>query len=235
MIGDMAQRLFDTLERALAVTFQAPFAMAFGDADLGGSTAGDLHDRTGQRLLGAHAVVTDVPGEQAHVEVDDTVRARSQLTGDGLELETVALSPVERQSLVARGVPAEAALPGGFELVDAAEVDAVSVPTVHLVHSDGLYTLSVYVQMGRLATSATAGALALDLPDGGVVWRWPGSEPRRVVWSGDGMTFTALTDAPTSTLLMAVGGLPNDPAPSTLARVARGVSRAVDHLLPPWG
>lgn len=169
------------------------------------------------------------------VEVDDSVRARSRLASEGLELETVALSPVERQSLVDRGVPAEAALPGGFELVDAAEVESVTVPTVHLVYSDGLYTLSVYVQLGRLATAATEDAVALSLPDGGAVWRWPGSEPRRVVWSGDGLTFTALTDAPTSTLLLAVGGLPNEPAPSTLARVARGLSRAADHLLPPWG
>ncbi len=40
-------------------------------------------------------------------------------------------------------------------------------------------------------------ATPLDLPGGGSVWRWPGSEPRRVVWTGDGRTFTALTDAPT--------------------------------------
>jgi hypothetical protein len=151
------------------------------------------------------------------------------------EVESLALAPVERRALLDRGVPVEEILPGGFELLGAVEVDDVEVPTVHLRYGDGLYTLSLYVQEGRLADHATTGATVLHLPDGRAVWRWPGSEPRRVVWTGDGRTFTALTDAPTGDLLVAVAGLPNDPAPSTLRRLARGLSRVGDLLLPPWG
>jgi hypothetical protein len=151
------------------------------------------------------------------------------------EVERVSLTPVERRALIADEIPAYEQLPGGFELLGASEVRSAESPTTHLVYGDGLYTLSLYVQRGRLADHATAEATALPLPGGGSVWRWPGSEPRRVVWSGDGVTFTALTDAPTGALLTAVAGLPNDPAPSTLRRLARGLARVGDRLLPPWG
>jgi hypothetical protein len=168
------------------------------------------------------------------LEVDPGTGLVTPPEADG-DVESLALTPVARRALVARGVPAAPQLPGGFELLGAAEVEAAEVPTVHLVYSDGLYTLSLYVQQGRLAASATEGATSLEVPGGGAVWRWPGSEPRRVVWTGDGRTFTALTDAPTGDLLAAVAGLPNDPAPSTLRRLARGLSRVGERLLPPWG
>jgi hypothetical protein len=151
------------------------------------------------------------------------------------QVESLALTPVARRALLERGVPVRAELPGGYELIGATEVETAESPTVHLVYSDGLYTVSLYVQQGRLAEHATRAATPIDLPGGGTVWRWPGSEPRRVVWTGDGRTFTALTDAPTGDLLTAVAGLPNDPAPSTLRRLARGLSRVGERLLPPWG
>lgn len=151
------------------------------------------------------------------------------------EVESLALTPVDRLALLDRGVPVEEELPGGFELLGAVELATADAPTVHLRYGDGLYTLSLYVQHGRLADHATEGATSLPLSNGGTVWRWPGSEPRRVVWTGDGQTFTALTDAPTGDVLTAVAGLPNDPAPSTLRRLARGLSRVGERLLPPWG
>jgi hypothetical protein len=151
------------------------------------------------------------------------------------EVESLDLTPVDRRALLRRGIPVEEELPGGFELLGAVEIETVDIPTVHLRYSDGLYTFSLYVQEGRLAAHATSGATSMPLPDGGAVWRWPGSEPRRVVWTGDGQTFTALTDAPTAAVLTAVAGLPNDPAPSTLRRLARGLSRVGERLLPPWG
>ncbi|MEX1162523.1 MAG: hypothetical protein WEB03_02980 [Nitriliruptor sp.] len=181
----------------------------------------------------------DVDGHPVRVvaytelEVDPATGLLSPPDSDG-EVERLSLSPVERRALVERGLPAERELPGGFELLGASEVEQADLPTVHLVYGDGLYTLSLYVQRGRLADHATEQATPLDLPGGGSVWRWPGSEPRRVVWTGDGWTFTALTDAPTGVLLTAVGGLPNDPAPSTLRRLARGLTRVGDRLLPPW-
>jgi hypothetical protein len=116
-------------------------------------------------------------------------------------------------------------LPRGYELIAALEVAGARVPTVHAVYGDGLYTLSVFQQRGRMARTAVRGASELVTEDGGAVWRWPGSEPRKMVWSGDGGTFTVLTDAPTDEVLTAIAGLPTDPPPSTLDRLARGMAR----------
>jgi hypothetical protein len=116
-------------------------------------------------------------------------------------------------------------LGAGYRLLGAVELADASVPTVHLLYGDGLYTLSVFQQQGRMASAARRGAVALATEDGGAVWRWPGSEPRRLVWNGDGLTFTVLADAPTDEVLLAIGGLPTDPPSSILDRLSRGLQR----------
>lgn len=131
------------------------------------------------------------------------------------------------------GYPVE--LPGGFELLDRRELEDAETTITRLVYDDGLYTLSLFIQDGQLAHHATDGATSLSTPTGGTVWRWPGSEPRRVVWSGDGRTFTALSDASTADVVAAVADLPNAPPPSTLDRLTRGIARVWRQLTPPWG
>jgi hypothetical protein len=105
-------------------------------------------------------------------------------------------------------------------------------PAVHLLYGDGLYTLSLFQQQGRLAPVGRRDAVALSPDHGGTVWRWPGSEPRHMVWTGDGVTFTALTDAPADELLAAIDGLPIDPPPSVLDRLTRGLQRVGRWLAP---
>jgi hypothetical protein len=151
---------------------------------------------------------------------------------DGLEVEDVSLAPRELADLEERGFVVPDPLPDGYELLGGYEVDGASVPTLHLVYADGLYTLSVFQQLGRVSRRALEGATELRTVDGGAVWRWPGSEPRRVIWTGDGRTFTALTDAPVDELLAVVAGLPNDPPPSILERLTRGLSRVGRWLWP---
>lgn len=144
---------------------------------------------------------------------------------DDLEVERRALSPADTEELRAHGFLLPEELPAGFVRVEVHEVADAGVPTLHLVYSDGLYALSLYQQQGRLAASAVDGAARLTTDDGGHVWRWPGSEPRRVVWTGDRLTFTALTDAPTDELLTVASGLPTSRSPSILGRLGRGLSR----------
>ena len=69
------------------------------------------------------------------------------------EVERVSLAPVERRALLADGIPAHERLPGGFELLGASQVEPPDrrPRPIHLVYGDGLYTLSLYVQRGRLA------------------------------------------------------------------------------------
>ena len=155
-------------------------------------------------------------------------RARSELDGDPAApgpQRAASVDPADIDRLRAAGFEVPGALPRRYELLAVREVADAAVPTVHLMYGDGLYTLSVFQQRGRLSRTAVAGALELRTSHGGAVWRWPGSEPRRIVWSGGGSTFTALTDAPTDELLELVDGLPIDPAPSTLDRLRRGMTR----------
>ena len=149
---------------------------------------------------------------------------------DDLEVERRALTPADTEQLREEGFLVPDPLPAGYVLVEVHEVEDAAVPTLHLVYTDGLYALSLYQQQGRLATSAVDGAARLTTDDGGHVWRWPGSEPRRVVWTGDRLTFTALTDAPTDELLTVASGLPTSRTGSILDRLARGLSRVGEWL-----
>jgi hypothetical protein len=163
------------------------------------------------------------------LSVDDVDPTRPQ---DRMEAEPAPVAPDIVAALEREGFAATSELPAGYGLVAAARLDGTSVPTAHLVYSDGLYTVSVFEQLGRMARAGRAGATELEAPSGGTVWRWAGSEPRRLVWTGDGSTFMAVGDAPTDELVVAVDGLPVEPRPSTLDRLAAGLSRVVGWLWP---
>ena len=151
---------------------------------------------------------------------------------DGLEVEAFSLAPADLAAFRDLGFVAPEELPAGYRLLGGFERSEASVPTLHLVYGDGLYTLSVFEQQGRLAQQALDGAALLRAPDGVTVWRLPGSEPRRVIWRGGDRTYTAITDAPVDELLAVVTGLPNDPAPSMLGRLTRGIGRVGRWLWP---
>lgn len=122
-------------------------------------------------------------------------------------------------------------LPGGFRLHDGYAVDRRGDASLHLVYGDGLYTLSVYEQFGALDTDALDGAVVADLP-GGHVYRWPGSEPERMVWTAQDLTFTAISDAPADQVMEAISGLPHDPPGSLGHRLLRGLARLGSWLWP---
>jgi hypothetical protein len=155
------------------------------------------------------------------LEPADVTRPES---GD-LDVQEQVLGRADVEDLRERGFVVPDELPAGYVRVGGNEVEEASVPTLHLIYSDGLYALSLYQQRGRLAASATEGASRLTTEDGGHVWRWPGSEPRRVVWTGDRLTFTVISDAPTDELLTVAAGLPTEASPSILDRLGRGISR----------
>lgn len=150
----------------------------------------------------------------------------------GRDVQAHEVTTADPELLREDGFVIPASLPRGYELTTVLEVPDAVVPTLHLIYVDGLYSLSVFRQQGRMRSTATVGASELRTPTGGAVWRWPGSEPRRIVWSGDGATFTALADTPTDELLDAIVGLPTDPPPSILGRLDRGSSRVARWVSP---
>lgn len=129
------------------------------------------------------------------------------------------------------GWAAPAELPAGFRLRRGYALPQPAASSLHLVYSDGLYTLSIYQQVGLLDTDAVAGARS-HVADGRHVWRWPGSEPERLVWSDGGRTYTAVSDAPVDALLPALAGLPGEPPPALDQRLGRGLHRVVNWLWP---
>ena len=123
-------------------------------------------------------------------------------------------------------------LPGGLDLFDAKVREHDGKDVLHLSYSDGLSTLSLFAQRGRLGTKPMHGFAKQHVGRSDVWVR--SSTPQRVVWGGDGRVFTLLSDAPPESVRAVVQALPHDKAPRTglLARLGRGLSRLASWLNP---
>ncbi len=153
--------------------------------------------------------------------------------GAGGEARDRGIGDGEVAALRAAGFLVPESLPRGYGLLSVAEIPAEPWPTLHLLYGDGLNTLSVFEQRGRLDRDVVAGGRPVTTPAGGTVWRWPGAEPRRLVWGGGDRTFTALSDAPLEEMLVVLDALPMDLAAGVWDRILRGLGRMVS-LLWPW-
>jgi len=149
---------------------------------------------------------------------------------EGRSVDRWSVTPGEVTGLREAGFTVPRALPGGFALERALEVPGGGVPTAHLVYHDGLYTLSIFQQLGRLAHDHLEPARRAD--DGALRWSWSDAGSQRLVWHGAGTTFSAYSDASIDDLLGVVAALPADPAPGLLERVGRGLVRLARLLVP---
>jgi hypothetical protein len=204
------------------------------DAATGLVVRRETFDRTGAPVrVVAYVTLDTTPGAipagstGAGGADDDPEKVRSSPQPVGIPTAREAAPRLQAAGFV---VPEE--LGAGYRLLAVHELALDGQPAVHLLYGDGLYALSLFQQPGRLASGGRRDAVALDTEHGGTVWRWPGSEPRHVVWTGDELTFTALTDAPADELLAAIGALPNDPSATALHRVGRGFQRVGRWLVP---
>ena len=128
-------------------------------------------------------------------------------------------------------------LPLGYELVAVYALDegaSTKATTLHLVYSDGLYTLSLFEQKGLLDPTAVAASGGVRARLGSMdVHRWPGTEPATIGWSGDGLTFTVVSTAPGDELAAALDDLPRSASRSSVGhRLRRGLARIVDGAWP---
>ncbi|WP_375430439.1 zf-HC2 domain-containing protein [uncultured Friedmanniella sp.] len=100
---------------------------------------------------------------------------------------------------------------------------------LHLVYSDGVATVSVFEQQGRLATapsgSAWDGALGAYVQDG---------TSSLATWQSDGTVFTVVTDGSAELLASAVSALPHAPLPerTTMKRIRAGWGQILADV---WG
>jgi hypothetical protein len=143
--------------------------------------------------------------------------------------EALSDQGIETLGVTGWDVPRE--LPGDFHLAAGYALPASDGGAIHLVYSDGLYVLSLYELHGHMAPETAEDAVPYRSGDMHV-YRWPGSEPERMVWTGAGRTFTVVTDAPMDAAMQAIAALPSDPPDRFRDRLGRGFARIGRWLWP---
>jgi sigma-E factor negative regulatory protein RseB len=119
-----------------------------------------------------------------------------------------------------------------FDLFEARLHEGGATPVLQLSYSDGLSSLSLFVQRGWLGGDPVGTARSLG---GGTVWIEQGA-PERVVWSGGEFTWTLVSDAASETVSEAVQALPHQQAKvdhdGVPERLWRGMARVGGWLNP---
>ena len=171
-----------------------------------------------------------------HLQVDSpsTFAPVSATVPTGAAHPVVPLAPSGRRvtaselAALAPGAPPE--LPGGLQLFDARRHDD---RVLQLSYSDGLSTLSLFVQPGALPGAVTA--LPIERRGGADVRAMPGPSDR-LAWASDGRTWSLVSDAPIGVVDAAVAVLPHAPVgrrgDALAARAWRGMSRIGGWLNP---
>lgn len=162
----------------------------------------------------------------------------------GADRPAVTVTPSVDGLAAARrdGWAVPAAIGADLVLYDARSLDADGdgggggdgdAPIMHLSYSDGLTSLSVFEQRGRLAAGAVDGYQPAQVAGHQVHVR-PGL-PSHAVWQSGAVVVTVVSDEPTGQLAGVVAALPptaEPPASGWLARAARDVLRAARWLTP---
>ena len=144
-------------------------------------------------------------------------------------LWTDPFSQAQLLALRARGWLVPAQLPGGLSLYTGAETEASAGTVLDLGYSDGLSVISVFEQRGHLPASL-AGWQKITVAGHAVFVAEP--DQRSLTWSGRGMVYTVVADAPTQTVDAVVGALPHDKPPGFWKRMTRGLVRLASWVNP---
>lgn len=134
------------------------------------------------------------------------------------------LSAADLAALRRRGWTVPKSLPGGLQLYDARSEGSGSGSVLHLSFSDGLSSVSLFEQKGRLDTRHFADWRRARIGDAKVLVL--DGMPQRMVWASKGKVYTLLADAPEDTVEAVIDRLPHHPTPTgILSRLARGLGR----------
>lgn len=140
------------------------------------------------------------------------------------------LDPAAVRTLRRNGWHCPKRLPGRLSLVDARRAGG-RPGIVHLSYSDGIATVSLFEQRGRLPADGPAG-LEPAVIAGQQVWVG-GDLPRRVAWASGGTVYTLVADAPERTVERVVAALPHGAAADDpLGRLGRGLDRVASWFNP---
>jgi sigma-E factor negative regulatory protein RseB len=193
------------------------------DARSGLPVRREVFDSNG-RLVRASAFVS------LHVQRSAAVQTTSAPTVANVMPET----PVTRSDVAAlrhAGWVLPGQLPGGMVLYDVREQGSGAGTIVHLSYSDGLSTVSVFVQRGRLATKSLTGWSHARM--GGPVYVHDAGLARNVTWNGRGHVYTVVADAPSSAVTALVAKLPHgEHHRGFWGRLKHGMGRVVSWFNP---
>ena len=168
---------------------------------------------------------------RASAFVEITIGRGTVAVGSGNRAWSASIDTATLDRMRDRGWHCPAVLPGPLTLVDARR-GGQDGGIVHLSYSDGIATVSVFEQRGRLDEVALADHRR-DVTDGHVVWV-RGEVPKRVVWTSGSTVYTVVADAPERTVDQVVAALPHHPAADgdTLRRLGRGLDRVASWFNP---
>jgi sigma-E factor negative regulatory protein RseB len=155
--------------------------------------------------------------------------ASARVSADPQGPWTAPLSRRQLLALRARGWPVPSELPGGLSLFTGAETKAGTGTVLDLGYSDGLSVVSVFEQRGNLPASLTGWR---KTKTGGHVVFVAEPDQRALTWSGHGMVFTMVADAPSQTVEAAIGALPHDGPTGFWKRMSRGLVRVASWVNP---
>lgn len=175
----------------------------------------ELYDESG-RTVRASAFVQIQVGERA---------APSHLPPVAPSAIAHTLGSAEVDALQDDGWQCPTTMAGHLSLYETRRVETASGPVLHLSYSDGLSTVSVFQQSGRLPADGLAGYDRVESAHGVRYVR--SGIPEQVVWSADGVVYTVVADAPPETVEQVVADLPHTQPPQDgmLDRLGRGLVR----------
>lgn len=141
------------------------------------------------------------------------------------------VSAAELDRLRAAGWVAPTRLGSDLALYDARSTGAGRSQMLHLSYSDGLSTVSLFEQPGRLNPTTLGGWQQQRIGSTEAYVR--DSSPQRVAWSGAGTVYTVVADAPAQMVAAVVAALPSgEPPRGVRSRIAHGLARVASWLNP---
>ncbi len=230
--------LVDLLQRSFRIVLGGPAVVADRPADVvvaarvdGSVAARFFVDRATGLLL--RRDVVDAAGRTARSEEFLRLSLRVDRTAPpsprSVSARPVSLDSGQVEQRRDAGWPCADRL-GGLSLFDARQVAGAGADVLHITYSDGLSTVSVFVQRGRLDAAGVAGMRSADVGGEPVLVR-PGRQ-QELMWSADGFVLTVVADAPADVVHAVVADLPHEQPPSGVSRVERGLSRVISWVNP---
>ena len=186
-----------------------------------------VHDRSGVML---RREVYDASGRTVRASAFIQLRIGGQVSPGHLppvmrQAPAEELGASELADLRASGCSCPARLVDGLALYQVRQVSTNTGTVLHLSYSDGLSTVSLFEQPGRIDETAMAGYTLLVDQDGVQYVR--DGMPQQIVWSADGVVYAVVADAPEPLVNEVVATLPHQPpeADGFASRIGRGLAR----------